>query len=79
MWDRYNCVSSPSSYHGSWIRSAALLQPFKGSIDERYVTDLPPPMSLPRAMNRHQNNDFRYNIPLKERFHQQKFNDVEEF
>lgn len=68
-------------------------------MNERYVTDLPPPMSLPqakvatvqqyltsamfhtynprseymspshpRAMNRHQNNDVRYNIPLQERF-----------
>jgi hypothetical protein len=110
MLDRYNSGSSSSSYHGSWTRSAAPLQPSKDSVDERYVTDLPPHMSLPRAkvatvqqhltsamfhtynprseylspshqraMNRYENDDFRYNIPLKERFHQHKFSDVEEF
>jgi hypothetical protein len=110
MLDRYNSGSSSSSYHGSWTRSAAFLNPSKDSSDERYATDLPPPMSLPRAkvatvqhhpistmfhsynpkseyitpsdpraINRHHNNDFRYNVPLQERFHQQKFDDVEEF
>ena len=110
MLARYNSGSSTPSYHGSWTRSGAFLNPSKGSVDERYALDLPLPMSLPRAkvatvqhhlastmfhsynpksecltpsqqpaIDRHQNNDFRYNIPLQERFQQHKFNDVEEF
>lgn len=110
MLDRYNSESSSSSYHGSWTRSAAFLNPSKDSVDERYITDLPPPVSLPRAkvataqhhlastichsynqksddiihshqraIHSHHDNDFRYNIPLHERFHQQNGHNVPEF
>jgi hypothetical protein len=35
--------------------------------------------SYQRVINKHNNNDFRYNIPLQERFHQQKLDDTQDF
>ena len=111
MLERYNsqCSSSPS-YHDTWPRSAAFLNPSKDVPDDRYVADLPPSVSLPRAkmstlhyqpisnlfpsysrkskyvtqfpqrgMSKDQQNDFRYNVPLQERFHQQNNNNIEKF
>lgn len=110
MLERYNSHSSTPSYHDTWPRSAAFINPSKGSNDDRYATDLPPPVSLPRAkvstlhyqptsnifqlynqkskymtqfpqrgISKHQQNDFRYNVPLQERFHQQNSNNLEQF
>jgi hypothetical protein len=107
MLERYNSGSSSSSFHDTWARSGAFLNPPKNGTDDRYIPDLPPAISLPRAkvatvqhqpistifhsynpkseyitqshqqaIPRHQNNDFRYNIPLQERFYQQNINDV---
>jgi hypothetical protein len=107
MLDRYNSGSPSPSCHDTWVRSAAALNPSKDSTDDRYVTDLLPPVSFPRAkvatvqhhpistmfhsynqqseyltqshqraINKHHNNDFRYNIPLQERFYQQTINDI---
>ena len=99
MLERYHSQSSTPSYHDTWPRSAAFLNPSKGSIDDRYI---PPAVSLPRAkvstlhypptsnifpsynpkskymtqfpqrgISKPPQNDFRYNVPLQERFHQQ--------
>jgi len=107
MLDRYNSGSPSSSCHDTWAPSAAVLNPSKDSINDRYVLDLPPSVQLSRAkvatiqhhpsstifqsynqksdyitqtyqraLNKHQNNDFRYNIPLQERFYQQNINDI---
>ena len=49
MLDRYNSETASSSYHESSQRSAAYLNPSKDNTDDRYIADLPPSISLPRA------------------------------
>lgn len=101
MLDRYNAVSLSPSCHGTWKHSATDLYPSQDYNDQQCATNIPPPVSLPRAKlatihyhptstrfhsfnaksefitksfqrttNKQHNNDFRYNIPLHERFYQ---------
>jgi hypothetical protein len=49
--------------------SSTMFQSYNQKSD--YITQ-----TYQRAINKHQNNDFRYNIPLQERFYQQNINDI---
>ncbi|UJR07704.1 hypothetical protein I4U23_011989 [Adineta vaga] len=109
MLDRYNAETTSSTYNDSNERSSAPLNPSKDNNDERYFTELYPPVSLPRAnvdeiqsrpissmfhtyngqseymmqshrqtFNKYQ-NDFRYNVPLQERFHEREINGLQNY
>lgn len=109
MLDRYNSECSSPSYYNSWAHSATFLNPSKDGRDDYYLSDIPQPISLPRAkfttiqqhststmINAHNQksecitqshhhaiknyaDNFRYNIPLEERFHQQEINNIHGF
>lgn len=113
MLQRYNTETESPSCDNSWPRTDDdLLNPAQdNSNDKHYISDIPPPMSLPRAkvatIKRHSlstmfhsrnsiplqsdsidhshqlpdneyHEDFKYNIPLEEKFHQQKQTNLQE-